>query len=68
MKYFHLAIILVFFLSCGKNDSSFEIKSLSKYTLTISSNDGGEVSSPGGSYNEGKFCNHYCNTKLKIFI
>ena len=53
MKYFHLAIFLVFFLSCGKNDSSFEIKSLSKYTLTISSNDGGEVSSPGGSYNEG---------------
>ncbi|MEC8615614.1 MAG: VCBS repeat-containing protein [Bacteroidota bacterium] len=53
MKYFHLAIILLFFLSCGKNDSSFEIKSLSKYTLTISSNDGGEVSSPGGSYNEG---------------
>ena len=26
---------------------------MSKYTLTISSNDGGEVSSPGGSYNEG---------------
>ena len=46
MRTFLLFITLSLLISCGKDDSS-------SYTLSVTATDGGTVSSPGGSYNEG---------------
>jgi hypothetical protein len=53
MRTFLLFIALSLLISCGKDDSSFDVTPISKYTLSVTSTDGGTVSSPGGSYNEG---------------
>ena len=53
MRNFIIFITLSLIISCGKNDSSTDVTPISKYTLSVTSNDGGDVSSPGGSYNEG---------------
>lgn len=53
MRNFLIFITLSLIISCGKDDSSTDVTPISKYTLSVSSNDGGDVSSPGGSYNEG---------------
>ena len=53
MRTFLLFITLLLLISCGKDDSSSDVTPISKYTLSVTSTDGGEVSSPGGSYNEG---------------
>ena len=53
MKTFLLFITLSLLISCGKDDSSSDVTPISKYTLSVTATDGGTVSSPGGSYNEG---------------
>ena len=53
MRTFLLFITLSLLISCGKDDSSSDVTPISKYTLSVTSTDGGTVSSPGGSYNEG---------------
>lgn len=53
MRNFLIFITLSLIISCGKDDSSTDVTPISKYTLSVTLNDGGEVSSPGGSYNEG---------------
>jgi len=53
MRIFLLFITLSLIISCGKDDSSSDVTPISKYTLSVTSTDGGTVSSPGGSYNEG---------------
>ena len=53
MRNFLIFITLSLIISCGKDDSSTDVTPISKYTLSVSSNDGGDVSSPRGSYNEG---------------
>ena len=53
MRTLLLLITLSSIISCGKNDSSSDVTPISKYTLSVTSTDGGEISSPGGSYNEG---------------
>lgn len=53
MRIFLLFIILSLFISCGKDDSSSNATPISKYTLSVTSTDGGTVSSQGGSYNDG---------------
>jgi len=49
MRTFLLFITLSLLISCGKDDFT----PISKYTLSVTATDGGTVSSPGGSYNEG---------------
>jgi hypothetical protein len=49
MRTFLLFITLSLLISCGKDD----VTPISKYTLSVTATDGGTVSSPGGSYNEG---------------
>ncbi|MBH45570.1 MAG: hypothetical protein CMC93_03030, partial [Flavobacteriaceae bacterium] len=49
-----LVITLSFFISCGKDDSSSEVTPKSKYTLSVTSSDGGTVSLSGGTYNYGE--------------
>lgn len=46
-------LISVVFISCGK-DNLVELESVISFTLTVNSGTGGSVSSPGGSYNQGK--------------
>jgi hypothetical protein len=53
MRTFLLFITLSLIISCGKDDSSSDVTPISKYTLSVTATDGGTVSSPGGSYNEG---------------
>jgi hypothetical protein len=53
MRTFLLFITLSLLISCGKDDSSSDVTPISKYTLSVTATDGGTVSSPGGSYNEG---------------
>ena len=53
MRTFLLFITLSLLISCGKDDPSSDVTPISKYTLSVTSTDGGEVSSTGGSYNEG---------------
>jgi len=53
MRTFLLFIALSLLISCGKDDPSSDVTPISKYTLSVTSTDGGEVSSTGGSYNEG---------------
>ena len=53
MRTFLLFVALSLLISCGKDDSSSDVTPISKYTLSVTSTDGGTVSSPGGSYNEG---------------
>ena len=53
MRTFLLFITLSLLISCGKDDSPSDVTPISKYTLSVTVTDGGEVSSPGGSYNEG---------------
>src|SRR5210317_176581 len=53
MRTLLLLITLSSIISCGKDDSSSDVTPISKYTLSVTSTDGGTVSSPGGSYNEG---------------
>ena len=49
-----LVITLSFFISCGKDGSPSEVSPKSKYSLSITSSDGGTVSLPGGTYNSGE--------------
>jgi len=53
MRTFLLFITLSLLISCGKDDSSSDVTPISKYTLSVTATDGGTVSPPGGSYNEG---------------
>ena len=53
MRTFLVFITLSLLISCGKDDSPSDVTPISKYTLSVTSTDGGTVSSQGGSYNDG---------------